>query len=70
MAATKATEAPKSLVKREPVALISAAVTVISTVLYIAPSVGIKIPDKVAKGVSLALMLAGGIGGRSLVKPA
>lgn len=67
--ATKAAEAPKSLVKREPVAFISAAITLISTALYVAPSVGIKVPDKAAKVVSLALTLAGGLGARLLVRP-
>lgn len=68
--AAKAVEAPKSLVKREPIAFISAAVTLLSTALYLAPSVGIKVPDKAAKIISLGLTLAGGIGGRILVKPA
>jgi hypothetical protein len=67
--ATKTAEAPKSLVKREPVAFISAAVTLLSTALYVAPSVGIKVPDKVAKVISLGLTLAGGLGARLLVKP-
>lgn len=66
----KATEAPKSLVKREPVAFISAGVTLLSTAIYLAPSVGIKIPDKAQKIISLGLTLAGGLGARVLVKPA
>jgi hypothetical protein len=71
MAKAAAAAAPtKSLVKREPVVFISAAVTLISTALYLAPSVGIKVPDKVAKIVSLGLTLASSFGARILVKPA
>lgn len=68
--ATKAADAPKSLIKREPVAFISAGVTLLSTAIYLAPSVGIKIPDKAQKIISLGLTLAGGLGARVLVKPA
>lgn len=70
MAKAAAAAAPKSLVKREPVAFISAAVTLLSTAIYLAPSVGIKIPDKAQKIISLGLTLAGGLGARVLVKPA
>lgn len=70
MAKAATAAAPKSLIKREPVALISAAVTLLSTAIYLAPSVGIKIPDKAQKIISLALTLAGGLGARVLVKPA
>jgi hypothetical protein len=59
-----------SLLKREPVALATGAMTVLSTVVYVLPSMGIKIPDKVQKGFSLLAMVAGGLGIRSLVKPA
>lgn len=62
--------ATKSLIKREPVVFISAGVTLLSTALYLAPSVGIKIPDRVAKIVSLGLTLASSFGARILVKPA
>lgn len=69
MPAKPAVEA-KSLIKREPVLLLSGAVTLISTALYVAPKAfGIPIPDKVAKIISLGLMIAGGLGGRSMVKP-
>ena len=67
--AAKAPEATKSLAKREPVMFISAAITLLSTALYVAPSVGLKIPANVQKVVSLGLMLAGGLGARVLVKP-
>jgi hypothetical protein len=60
----------KSLIKREPVLLASGAMTVLSTIVYVLPSMGIKIPDKVQKGFSLLAMVAGGLGVRSLVKPA
>jgi hypothetical protein len=60
----------KSLIKREPVLIASGAMTVLSTIVYVLPSMGIKIPDKVQKGFSLLAMVAGGLGVRSLVKPA
>lgn len=69
MAKAASPVAPKSLVKREPIALISVGITLLSTALYLAPSVGIKIPDKAAKIITLGLQLAGGLGGRILVKP-
>lgn len=61
---------PKSLVKREPVLIGSAVLTIVSTALYVAPSLGLKIPDKAQKLISVALTLAGGLGLRSLVRPA
>jgi hypothetical protein len=61
--------AAKPLVKREPIVVGSAALTLVSTLLYLAPAIGIKIPDKVAKSVTLALTLGGGFGLRNLVKP-
>lgn len=68
MAATAKTDA-KSLIKREPVAIGSAVLTLFNTALYLAPTVGIKIPDKATKAISLVSMLAGGLGLRNLVKP-
>lgn len=59
----------KSLVKREPVAIASAFLTLVGTVLFVAPSVGLAIPDNVAKIVQLVFTLAGGLGVRMLVKP-
>jgi hypothetical protein len=69
MASPKPVAKPK-LVKREPVIVGSAALTLVSTALYLAPAIGIKIPDKVVKLVTLALTLGGGFGLRNLVKPA
>lgn len=66
-----ATAAPKgkSVVKREPAVFATAAVTLIGTALYLAPSVGIAIPDPVAKVLTLLFTLAAGLGIRSAVKP-
>lgn len=65
----KAAEAPKSLVKREPVAVISATVTLLSTIVYLLPSVGVKLPDKAQKIIGLGLNIAGSLGARLLVRP-
>jgi hypothetical protein len=69
--AAKAAEPAKSLVKREPVVVGSAILTLISTALYVLPSINpkIKIPDKAAKIISVGLQLAGSFGLRQLVKP-
>lgn len=70
-----ATEAPAakpaaaSKTKRYPTAIITAAVTMLSTALYVAPSVGIAIPDSAQKIITLVLMAAGGLGIHSLVTP-
>lgn len=69
MAKATAPAAVPSLVKREPIAFISVGITLLSTAIYLAPSVGIKIPDRIQKIISLGLTLAGGLGGRILVKP-
>lgn len=68
--AAKTTEEAKSIVKREPVLIGSGIVTLLSTALYVAPSLGIKIPDQAQKIASLAFTAAGAFGIRSLVKPA
>lgn len=60
----------KSLVKREPVAIATGALTLLATAVYVLPSLGIEIPDKVQKGLTLLGILAQGLGIRSLVKPA
>jgi hypothetical protein len=65
-----AAPATKSLLKREPVALATGAMTIVSTIVYVLPSMGFPIPDKAQKAISLIAMLAGGLGIRSLVKPA
>lgn len=59
-----------SLVKREPVMMVSGVVTLLSTALFVAPALGIKIPDKITKSVSLGMTALGAFGIRSLVKPA
>ena len=66
-AAAVTTKVP--VVKREPVMMASAAMTLAMTAMYVAPQFGVKIPDKVTKVASLALTLAGGLGVRMLVKP-
>jgi hypothetical protein len=70
MAKTATAPVAKSLIKREPVAIGTALLTLVGTALYVLPSVGIKIPDKAAKLIQLGFTLAGGLGLRSLVKPA
>lgn len=70
MAKPTAAQAKKTLIQREPVVAGSAAITLISTALYVLPAFGIKIPPNVAKYVSLALTLGGSFGIRNLVKPA
>lgn len=61
----------KSLIKREPVVVGSGILTLISTVLYVLPSIapGVKIPPNAAKIISLAITFAGSFGLRQLVKP-
>jgi hypothetical protein len=61
--------APKSIAKREPAAFATALVTLVSTALFLAPSVGVPIPDTVQKAVAIGLMVAGGFGIRSVVTP-
>lgn len=60
----------KSLIKREPVAIATGALTLLATAVYVLPSIGIKVPDKVQKGLTLLGIVAQGLGIRSLVKPA
>jgi hypothetical protein len=63
-----AAKKPK-LSKREPVAIITAAVTLIGTFMYVAPGLGLAIPDSVAKVITLILFIAAGLGIRPLVTP-
>jgi hypothetical protein len=58
-----------SVVKREPAVFATAALTLIGTALFLAPSVGINIPDNVAKVVQLVFTIAAGFGIRSAVTP-
>lgn len=67
--AAEAAAASKSLIKREPVLIGSGIVTLLSTALYVAPAIGLKIPDQVQKALSVGLTAAGAFGIRSLVKP-
>lgn len=45
------------------------AVTMLATIMYVAPGMGIPIPDSVAKVVTLVLTIAAGFGIRSAVTP-
>lgn len=64
-----AAPAKASVIKREPALFATGAVTLIATLAYVAPSLGIEIPDSVAKIVSLVLTVAAGFGIRSAVVP-
>lgn len=70
--AAKQPAAAKSIVKREPVLIGSAIVTLLSTALYVAPSISpkLKLPDSAQKAIGLLFTAAGAFGIRSLVKPA
>ena len=57
-------------VKREPVLLISAIVTLAQTALYVAPAIGLRVPEAATRVATLVLTAAGAFGIRSLVKPA
>lgn len=57
------------LVKREPAVFATGVVTLIATALYVAPSIGLEVPDTVAKVVTLILTVAAGFGIRSAVTP-
>lgn len=69
--AVKAQPAAKggSLVKREPAVIATAIVTLISTCLFVMPSLGVEIPDTVAKVIAMVLTVAAGFGIRSAVTP-
>ena len=68
--AAKPVDAAKPLLKREPVLVVSAAYTLLTTALYLAPVLGVKIPDSATKVISLGSTIAGAFGIRSLVRPA
>lgn len=57
------------LVRREPAVMATGAVTMLATFMYVAPGMGIPIPDSVAKVVTLVLTIAAGFGIRSVVRP-
>lgn len=67
--ATKATEQAKA-VALNPLALGSGIITVIATVLYVLPSMGVKVPDKVARLANVAMTVSAALGIKSLVRPA
>lgn len=64
-----AAKAAGSVVKREPAVIATAIVTLISTFLFVAPGIGIPIPETVAKAIAVVLTLAAGFGIRSVVQP-
>jgi hypothetical protein len=55
--------------RREPAVFATGVVTLLATILYVAPSLGVEFPDTVAKVVSLVLTVAAGFGIRSAVTP-
>lgn len=58
-----------SLAKREPAVLLAGIATLVSTVLFVAPSLGIPVPSTVQKVVAAGLTLLAGFGIRPLVEP-
>lgn len=58
-----------SIARREPAMLATGVVTLLSTIMYLAPSMGVAVPDTVAKVIATVLMMAAGFGIRSVVKP-
>ena len=58
------------ITKRQPALIIGGIVTLIDAVLLTAPSLGIPIPDNIAKLLTLAITLAGSFGIKSQVRPA
>lgn len=61
--------AQSSVARREPAMIATGAVTMLATIMYVAPGMGIPIPDSVAKVVTLVLTIAAGFGIRSAVTP-
>jgi hypothetical protein len=71
MAKVEAAAAPstaKALV-RDPVAMGSAVLTVVGTVLYVLPAFGVKLPPAVQKATGLVFTLASALGLKMSVKP-
>ena len=60
---------PKSIVKREPAVILTGVATLIATALFVAPSLGLAIPDTVQKVVAAGLTVLAGFGIRPLVEP-
>lgn len=69
MAKATTPAAPKALVKREPALVATGVATLLSTFLYVAPSIGIPIPDSVIKVASALFTVLAGFGIRSAVQP-
>lgn len=65
--ATPATRAPA--VKREPAVILAGAATILSTLVFVAPSMGIPVPGTVQKVIAAGLTLLAGFGIRPLVTP-
>lgn len=63
------TQPAASIVKREPAVIATGAVTLLSTFLFVAPAMGIPIPDTVSKVAAMLLTVAAGFGIRSAVTP-
>lgn len=57
------------MAKKEPAVFATALATLVSTILYVAPGLGIAIPDTIAKVIATVLTLAAGVGIRSVVTP-
>lgn len=55
--------------KREPALIAGGIVTMLSTFMFVAPDLGIEIPDTVAKVITLILVVAASLGIRSKVTP-
>lgn len=58
-----------SIVKREPVALLTGLMTILTGVVYAAPDLGIGLPPTVTKVIGLVGLVAAGLGARSKVTP-
>lgn len=59
----------KPVTKREPALFATGVLTLLGTALFVAPSLGIAIPDTVAKVAQLVFTVAAGFGIRSAVTP-
>jgi hypothetical protein len=60
---------PKSIVKREPAVILTGVATLIATAVFVAPSIGLEIPDTVQKVVAAGLTILAGFGIRPQVTP-
>src|SRR5919112_6299779 len=53
---------PKSIVKREPAVILTGVATLIATAVFVAPSIGLEIPDTVQKVVAAGVTDIDGFG--------